>query len=56
MKPKNADDEYSKQETQQRFEAALRGARVAGQKRAKPATTKRSVKRKRPQSSKSSRG
>ena len=29
---KKPDDQYSKNETQQRFEAALRGARIAGPK------------------------
>jgi hypothetical protein len=39
--------EYSESETQQRFEAALRGARVAGHKPLKEPATKQAVKPKR---------
>jgi thiamine monophosphate synthase len=38
---KRSGDKYSEQETQRRFEAALRGARTVGQKRMKGSQPKR---------------
>lgn len=41
MARKQSNDAYNKQEAQQRFEAALRGSRVAGPNPPKTVTTKR---------------
>jgi hypothetical protein len=50
MDKNRSDDQFSEQETQQRFEAALRGARTVGHKpmkeSAKPAKRKRALRRK----------
>lgn len=47
--PKKASDQYSENEAQKRFEAALRGARVTGPKpkAAKPGTKRDAEKKKR---------
>jgi hypothetical protein len=42
MNRKSADDQFSEKEAQQRFEAALRGARIAGHKSMESMTPKRS--------------
>jgi hypothetical protein len=41
MNERQTADQYSQEETRQRFEAALRGARIAGPKHKKSVTPKR---------------
>jgi hypothetical protein len=47
MKKPAADDQFSPEETKKRFEAALRGARIAGAKHKSAPKKKASQKRKR---------
>ena len=48
--PDKVEDEYSQEEAKARFDAALRGARIAGHKPMKPAAKKKtaSLKKKKP--------
>jgi len=48
--PKKEDDQFTPEETQRRFDAALRGARIAGHKPMKPSAPKRKRTTKKPRS------
>jgi hypothetical protein len=45
---KKSDEKYSAKEARERFEAALRGARVAGHKPMKPSPAKKAKAKKKP--------